>query len=127
MIDCAVYSIQPILLILTGISAGFGIAYSLYYFSDTLAQMPILNIGKAMSPKDIGYVVLQISQVLFSPLMLFIDKKLSLKSIFAYITYPLYLVTWMPIAVLGILHRKNKEWAHTEHTRAIKIHEIDKK
>lgn len=127
MIDCAIYSIQPILLILTGISAGFGIAYGLYNFSDTLAQMPILHIGQAMSPKDLGFVVLQIVQVLLSPLMMLIDGKLRLKSILAYITYPLYLVTWMPIAVLGILHRKNKEWAHTEHTRAIKIHDIDKK
>lgn len=127
MIDCAIYSIQPILLILTGISATFGIAYSLYYFSDTLAQMPILNIGQAMSPKEIGYIVLQIVQVLLSPLMMLLDGKLTWKSLLAYVTYPVYLVTWMPIAVLGILHKNKKEWAHTEHTRAINIHDIDTK
>ncbi len=127
MIDCAIYSIQPILLILTGISASYGIIYSLYHLTDTLAQMPILHIGRNMGLKEAAYVILQIAQVLLSPLMMFIDKKLSLKSLLAYVTYPVYLVTWMPIAVLGILHKNKKEWAHTEHTRAINIRDIDTK
>ena len=127
MIDCAIYSIQPILLILTGISALYGIVHGLYYLSDTLAQMPILHLGQPMSPSDLGSVVVQIAQVLLSPVMMLIDKKLSLKSMLAYITCPVYLVTWMPLAVMGILHKNKKEWAHTEHTRAIKIHDIDQK
>ena len=42
-----------------------------------------------------------------------------------YITYWLYSLTWIPIAVQGIIHKNDKEWVHTEHVRTIDINEIE--
>ncbi|KAF5058758.1 glycosyltransferase family 2 protein [Proteiniclasticum sp. QWL-01] len=126
MIDCAFYSIQPILLIIFGISAGYGILYNLYYLQDTIRQMALLNLGRILSLKEMLYAAGQILQLLLIPFILWLDKKLSLRNLMYYALLPLYIPTWMPIAILGILHKNRKEWDHTEHVRAIHIDQIDK-
>lgn len=127
MIDCAVYSIQPILLIIFGTSALYGLFYNIYYLDDTIRQMAVLNISRSFSLREILYAAGQIVQILISPFLLWQDRKLNAKSLVYYVLYPIYLLTWLPIAILGILHKDRKEWAHTKHVRAIHINEIDTK
>lgn len=36
----------------------------------------------------------------------------------------IYTITWIPIAIQGIIHKNDKEWSHTEHVRQIGIYDI---
>ncbi|HWR39941.1 MAG TPA: glycosyltransferase family 2 protein [Patescibacteria group bacterium] len=38
--------------------------------------------------------------------------------------YPLFIYSWVPITVLGFIHRNDRVWSHTQHTRSISCHDI---
>ena len=38
--------------------------------------------------------------------------------------YPLFIYSWIPITVLGYIHRHDHEWSHTAHTRGISFNEV---
>ncbi|PKK39191.1 N-acetylglucosaminyltransferase [Clostridiaceae bacterium JG1575] len=127
MVDCAIYSIQPILLIIFGINAllsiGGNILSLLQVAQGVMPSLPVLDV----TLKGILFAGATGFQILFSPWVLWKDGKLSGKSLLYYVLYPLYLVTWLPVALLGILHKNDKHWSHTIHTRAITIDELNGK
>lgn len=43
---------------------------------------------------------------------------------FRYLIYPLYVLTWVPITLQGIIDKDKKEWSHTKHVRQIGIYEV---
>lgn len=116
-LDCALYTLQPYLILLGGL----------------MILVPILNVY--MFDNDMFILTLSIfpgffkiygvMQLLLIPVSLYIDNKLSYKLLFYYPTYLLYCITWIPIAIEGILMMKDKEWIHTRHTRTLSIHELE--
>lgn len=126
MADCAIYILQPVTLIIMGSSAALGLAGNFKALLETIAN-PGLSPAGGLSLRMILLTLVYIIQLFMVPIVLSQDGKLNFKSLLAYLFYPLYSITWVPIAILGIIHRKRKVWVHTEHTRAIKIHEIDSK
>lgn len=46
------------------------------------------------------------------------------KSWFYLALYPLFIYSWIPITVLGFIHRNERVWSHTQHTRSISYKEI---
>jgi len=42
------------------------------------------------------------------------------------ILYPIFIYSWIPICFLGFLHRNNREWSHTQHTRSISYADVVK-
>lgn len=38
--------------------------------------------------------------------------------------YPALYYSWIPITVLGYIHRHDHEWSHTAHTRGISFNEV---
>ena len=124
--DCAIYILQPVTLIIMGSSAALGLAGNFKALLETIAN-PGLSPAGGLSLRMILLTLVYIIQLFMVPIVLSLDGKLNFKSLLAYLFYPLYSITWVPIAILGIIHRKRKVWVHTEHTRAIKIHEIDSK
>jgi hypothetical protein len=53
------------------------------------------------------------------------EKGFSYKVFLAFIIYPFYCLTWVPISIQGFLNRENKVWDHTAHTREISIDELE--
>ncbi|MDO6355616.1 glycosyltransferase family 2 protein [Caloramator sp. CAR-1] len=53
------------------------------------------------------------------------EGKTALKVFLWYLLYGVYTLTWLPITIQGIIDKNKKEWAHTQHTRQISIHEIE--
>lgn len=125
-IDCAIYTIQPILFILMGIVAFIGavqIGFNFYtYMTDTktLAQSVNFNLFNILT------LAFTIFIYLYTPFLLAIDKKLNWKSIWYYIIIPIYQITWLPISIQGILNKDNKEWSHTIHTRSVDVEDFEK-
>ena len=137
-LDCALYSIQPIIIILLGISMliTFG-----KYVSNTVAIISseqyvmyfkaISNFSSNIYSIDIsmvtiGMVLLGILQFIYTPFILVLDKKLTLKIFWYYLIYPIYAITWLPISIQGIIDKNKKEWSHTAHTRSINITDLEK-
>lgn len=50
---------------------------------------------------------------------LVVDKKFDRKIVFNILGLILYLLSWIPIGVIGIFRHNKKEWYHTEHTGSI--------
>jgi cellulose synthase/poly-beta-1,6-N-acetylglucosamine synthase-like glycosyltransferase len=60
-----------------------------------------------------------------TPIVLLIEKK-PLKAFLGFIPYQLFLLTWIPVTVWAFFTSNNKQWSHTQHTRAIRIEELSK-
>lgn len=124
--DCALYTIQPIVIILLGIAM---ILNSIHYFISAPAMISAA-IASMQSTSfkmiKLGSILVGILQFIYTPFILVLEKKLSPKIFFYYLIYPIYAVTWLPISIQGIMNRNNKEWAHTAHTRDIDIKDLEK-
>lgn len=43
------------------------------------------------------------------------------------VTFPLFLLSWWPITFYAFFTQNNKQWSHTEHTRVIRLEEVQSK
>jgi len=123
MLDCALYSIQPYFTILIGIS-------TLFIFRNYINAFIFDNLNKVFDISSVPSMIFTIASlivaILYTPFVLWLDKKLTLKTMLWYVLYPIYTLTWVPISIQGIIDRNKKEWSHTSHTRSVEISELEK-
>ncbi|MEL5900733.1 glycosyl transferase family 2, partial [Clostridium sporogenes] len=124
--DCALYSIQPFVAILLGLSA----IISLFRYAMKAANI-VNNFNNIVYSIDFNLITILIIlfslfQILYTPLILILEKKFTFKVLLYYIVYPIYAITWFPISIQGIMDKNNKEWSHTIHTRSMNIDELEK-
>ncbi|WP_392486876.1 glycosyltransferase family 2 protein [Haloimpatiens sp. FM7315] len=125
-LDCALYSIQPIVIILVGISMVLSGAKYIMGAYSVITNFNEVVYSINFNMITVGAVLLAILEFVYTPFILILDKKLDLKIFWYYVIYPFYTVTWLPISVLGIINKNNKEWSHTVHTRSVKITDLEK-
>lgn len=104
MIDGALYLIQPFFLMLTGL----GVVVNVFY----------LGLDVLFEYSAWGYIGF-FAQFFYFGLGLTLERvkpKVYLWLVF----YPIFALTWIPIAYIGFAMRKNKQWSHTLHIRNIK-------
>ena len=119
-IDCAVYLVQPIRIIAMGIILFFAYAQSFYPAGD-LGFVQLWYIFKS----PLMWNIISIFQLLYMPFLVVYERReLTLKMVLYFALYPVYNLTWIPIALWGLLTHKKKDWAHTKHTRAVSIEEV---
>lgn len=116
-VDCAIYTLQPYVLILGGMML------ALPTLNRLLFDEELIILTQTVSPEFFYY--LSIVQILLLPISLIFDKRFSLKMLLFYPIYGIFCLTWIPIAVQGIMNMKNKDWSHTLHTRRLTIQEIE--
>lgn len=125
-IDCAIYTVQPVLFIIMGIVTFIGVVQvgvnAHGYLSGATGIMGNSNIN----PLTILTVIFTVFLYVYTPFLLILDKKLDFKILLYYIVMPIYQITWFPIAIQGILKKNDKEWSHTKHTRNVDIDELEK-
>ena len=117
LLDCALYTLQPYIILLGGLMACTPLL-NIYLFDNDMFILTVRVFPGFF--KAYGII-----QFILIPLSLFLDGKLSYKLIFYYPAYLLYCITWIPIAIEGIIMMKDKEWNHTTHTRTLSIHELE--
>ena len=124
-LDCALYTIQPITIILIGVSM---IVSAVNYGARALDIISNVNAGVTVGTGMFvtWAILVGVLEFVYTPLILIIEKKLDLKIFWYYIIYPIYSLSWLPISIQGMIDKDNKEWSHTEHTRSISIDEIEK-
>ncbi|SDE21899.1 Glycosyltransferase, catalytic subunit of cellulose synthase and poly-beta-1,6-N-acetylglucosamine synthase [Paenibacillus sp. UNCCL117] len=54
-------------------------------------------------------------------------EKAPLKTYKYLITFPIYMLSWWPITFYAFFTQNNKQWSHTEHTRVIRLEEVQSK
>lgn len=125
-LDCALYSIQPIMIILfsiafivSGINYGRG---AFKFMSNFHANYAGFNLSMGM----IVVILAGVLQFIYTPFILILEKKLTPKIFWYYILNPFYQLTWLPISIQGIIHKNDKKWNHTIHTRSVDIKELEK-
>lgn len=113
--DCALYLLQPLRIIVVGAITVLAWVQSAMPQSDLI----IWNLV----PTQI-WSVIAISQLLWAPLVLFMEQKFTKRTALGYLAYTIYSLTWIPIAIIGVINKDKKEWFHTQHTRKISIREM---
>ncbi len=114
--DCATYLLQPLRIIVYGIITLFTFM-QYFYPQGGLFQMNYII-------PNYVWMVFLIAQFLYGPLIIMSERRFNLKVLLAYIVYPYYNLTWVPITIIGMIHSDKKEWSHTAHTRKINMNEI---
>lgn len=123
-IDCALYTIQPFVVI------GFGIS-TLLTFAQSMLNFPMnvflikFFLNSTLGIGDKMWNIIMLAQFIYIPIVLMLDRKLDFKILLWYVLYPLYTFTWVPIAIQGVIDKNSKEWCHTLHTRQISIDDIE--
>ncbi|MDR0267369.1 glycosyltransferase family 2 protein [Paenibacillus sp.] len=55
-------------------------------------------------------------------------EKVTYKKVYLYlILFPAYLISWYPITFYAFFTQNNKQWSHTEHTRVVRLEEVQSK
>jgi cellulose synthase/poly-beta-1,6-N-acetylglucosamine synthase-like glycosyltransferase len=116
--DCAIYLFQPIRYIFMGLMTVMLWIQSFY------PEAPFYTL-QYVFPTAVWYVFV-VLQFFYGPLIVLSENKFDLKVLLAFLIYPFYCLTWVPITIQGFMSRKNKVWHHTKHTRVITIKDLEK-
>ncbi|MEC0305209.1 glycosyltransferase family 2 protein [Paenibacillus lautus] len=64
----------------------------------------------------------------FTFMIAMILEKVKYKKVYMYLVlFPIYLLSWYPITVYAFFTQNNKQWSHTEHTRVVRLEEVQSK
>lgn len=123
-VDCAVYLVQPIRIIATGIITFFAYA-QIFHPDGDLGFVQLAYLFHGSAAWTIIWNIIVIMQFCYTPFVIWYERReFRTKMIFYYFTYIIYNFTWIPIAIQGMLGKNKTEWAHTKHTRTITMEEL---
>ncbi|CVK19694.1 MULTISPECIES: glycosyltransferase family 2 protein [Sporomusa] len=114
LLDGVIHLVQPHFLLL---STTFVLLNYVYYITPFYT-----NILFMVLPIEVWRII-AIGQYLF-PIIVLAKIRASWKTWVYSIFYPLFVYSWIPITFLGFLHRNDRSWSHTPHTRSLSYHEI---
>lgn len=121
-LDCAIYLIQPLRIIAMGIITLMAWLQTIYA-DGNFGFFQVWYLFKDFPAIWAGFVV---AQFFYMPFVLYMERRFNKKTLMSCVTFIFYSLTWVPIAVLGILNKDKKVWFHTQHTRKITIEELEK-
>ena len=115
-LDYLIYLWQPLVILLTGLNLA-------------LVPVQLLTHGRyspwlaAVLPTSIWLAIVGVGLLL--PLLAF---ALEDAPWFMFLQYPVFLLfnlTWIPVAVLGLVQHRDRSWSHTPHTRSLSYEELE--
>lgn len=120
--DCAIYLVQPVRIIAMGIITLF--AWLQMAYPD--GNIGLFHMDYLFSP--IVWNTFVVLQFMYMPVVIALERRAFDKKMFLYyVTFIFYNLTWIPIAVQGVINKNKTEWSHTKHTRQITIEDFNKK
>ncbi|MBE7019036.1 MAG: glycosyltransferase [Ruminococcaceae bacterium] len=117
-IDCIIYLLQPLLMMILAVTAVMGVVQS--WYPNTKIWFSFADFGSPLF-----WSLLYYGQLAYVPAILWLEKKLTIKTVVYYVPYLFFTYTWLPIAFIGVAKKNKKEWFHTQHTRTISIKEVE--
>ena len=117
-LDSILYLLQPSRILLAYFSLGVNIVLAMTPHSYVFSW---LHSG-VIFPRYI-WITLFIVQWIIPPgvIIIMLLERQKLKRFLGLIWYQFFALSYLPLTIIGLITRKNKEWAHTAHTRNIEI------
>ncbi len=127
-IDLAIYNFQPLNIVITFFVSVIVSIIALKFHTYSVEAV----IDNGLLPAWAMYFVYTILDVfpmffcfILPVIVLVTEKRFNFKTFLGLFLFPIFSLTWIPIIILGVINRNNKEWNHTEHTRQISINELE--
>lgn len=119
-IDTAIYTINVY-------NVMFGFIFSAILYADKL--LPGEPHFASLYDYLPSLLVMTLTAIIYIqfPIALMLEKVKSWRIYLSLITYPIFLASWWPITVYAFFTQNNKTWSHTQHTRVIRMEEIQGK
>lgn len=77
-------------------------------------------------PLWVGFVAIGLNIMTF--LLSMALEKVTFAKVYLYlILFPIYLLSWYPITFYAFFTQNNKQWSHTQHTRVVRLDEVQSK
>ncbi len=114
LLDGIIHLFQPYFLLLSTFYVICSYIYTIVPF--------YTNVLYAILPIEV-WTLIGIGQYFF-PVVVLAKIHASPKSWLYLLLYPLFVYSWVPITVLGFIHRHEHVWSHTEHTRSISFNDV---
>lgn len=70
--------------------------------------------------------VVTIAIYILLPMSMLVEKA-SRKTYKYLLLYPIFMLSWWPITIYAFFTQNNKQWSHTQHTRVIRLEEVQSK
>ncbi|WP_371369180.1 hypothetical protein SRRS_24630 [Sporomusa rhizae] len=114
ILDGILHLVQPYFLILSTTFVLLSYVYHIVPFYTNILYMVL--------PIEV-WTVIAIGQYIF-PAIVLAKIRANWKTWFYSLFYPLFVYSWIPITFLGFLHRNDRNWSHTTHTRSLSYRDI---
>ena len=79
----------------------------------------VVLYNDALVPRQFWSVLGTIQYVL--PLIVLLQIEVPAKIYLYWLIYPVFMYSWVPVTFLGWIHRHEKQWVHTIHTRSMQF------
>lgn len=117
-VDTAVYALNVYNLFLSGLIT------IMLYADQAFNSTPYFTSLFQNAPWFFG--ALYAMNLLVFPLALFMEK-VPMKIWKSLLLFPVYLMSWYPVTFYAFFTQNNKQWSHTQHTRVIRLEEVQSK
>lgn len=107
MVDGALYLVQPFFWMFTGLGIMANLLLGPAAWIEVVMESPVWAVAAFAAQ----FVYFSLGLVL---------ERVKPRVYWWLIFYPIFALTWIPVAYVGFVMRKNKEWNHTLHIRDIK-------
>jgi len=114
MLDGVLHLFQPYFLLL---STAFVIATYVYNWFPFYT-----NILYQLLPMEV-WTIIAVGQYVF-PMIILAQIRVTWKTWYYLLYYPLFIYSWIPITIIGFFHRHDHEWSHTAHTRSMRYQDV---
>ncbi len=114
LLDGVLHLVQPHFLILSTTFVLLSYLYHIVPFYTNILYMVL--------PLEV-WTVIAIGQYVF-PMIVLAKIRANWKTWAYLVFYPLFVYSWIPITFLGYLHRNDRNWSHTQHTRSLSYRDI---
>jgi cellulose synthase/poly-beta-1,6-N-acetylglucosamine synthase-like glycosyltransferase len=74
-------------------------------------------------PMTVGTVLFLLICAQF-PLALTLERAWTKRIAWSLLTFPIFLLSWYPITFYAFFTQRNKQWSHTEHSRALRLDDV---
>jgi cellulose synthase/poly-beta-1,6-N-acetylglucosamine synthase-like glycosyltransferase len=116
VLDFLIYLWQPLVILLTGLNL-LTVPIQLanpHWYHPWLAEV---------LPAPIWFSIVGVGLIM--PLLAFALEDADWSSFFYYPAFLLFNLTWIPVAVVGLLRHRDRSWSHTSHTRSVSYEELE--
>ena len=114
LLDGVLHLVQPHFLLMSTFFVIASYAGAVYPF--------YTNVLERVLPLEV-WTILAFGQYIF-PVIILAKIRANWKCWLYLLMYPVFVYSWIPITFLGFLHRHERVWSHTQHTRALSYQDM---